>query len=57
MMPLAPGRVSTITCCAKTSVSFAPMRRPTMSGPEPGELSAISLIGRSGYAAAEDFCA
>ena len=47
-MPLAPGRVSTMTCWPQASVNFCPIRRPTMSGPEPGEDSAMMRIGRVG---------
>ena len=51
-MPVAPGRGSTITCCPHASVSLLPTRRPTMSGPEPGELSAMMRIGLTGYSCA-----
>jgi hypothetical protein len=33
-------------------VSLLPIRRPTISGPEPGELSAMMRIGLLGYACA-----
>ena len=47
-IPVAAGRGSTIACCPQASVNFWPIRRPTMSGPEPGEDSAMMRIGRAG---------
>src|SRR6478736_9917403 len=50
-MPLAPGRGSTTTACPHASVSFCPIRRAMMSGPEPGVVVAMMRIGLVGYVA------
>src|SRR4051812_40884504 len=50
MMPLPPGRLSTITGCLTMSVSSVAILRTAMSGPEPGTVATMILIGLVGKA-------
>src|SRR5262245_22710707 len=50
--PFALARLSTITCCLKTSVSFAPVIRARISVVPPGCAGVMKRIGRSGYSPA-----
>ena len=52
MMPLAPGRLSTMTGCPQASVSFCAMARTVMSTPEPAVVGSTMRMGRFGNAAA-----
>src|SRR6185369_12326789 len=50
MMPFAPPRLSTITCCPIVSDIFWAMMRPARSLPPPGNDPMTSRTGRTGYA-------
>src|SRR6185295_4986660 len=49
MMPFAPPRLSTITCCPKLSDIFCTMMRPARSMPPPAKDPITSRMGRVGY--------
>src|SRR4029453_11240478 len=51
--PFALARLSTITCCLKTSVSFTPVIRARISVVPPGCAGVMKRIGRSGYSPAK----
>jgi hypothetical protein len=46
--PLAPGRLSTITCCFQLSVSLAPITRARISDVPPARLAMTKRIGFAG---------
>jgi hypothetical protein len=48
IVPPAPGRFSTITCCFQDSVSFPATYRAVMSGPPPGVKPTSIRIGLFG---------
>src|SRR6266404_3433528 len=48
-MPLAPARLSTMTCCPHASVNLAPIARAMVSFPPPGGNGAINRIDLIGY--------
>src|SRR5947208_10709236 len=50
MLPLAPARLSTITCWPSTAGSAFAMRRVMVSAPPPGELGTMHRIGLTGNA-------
>src|SRR5690606_15872641 len=52
MLPCTPPRLSTITCCLKSSLSRGAMIRDTASVPPPGGAGTIQRIGRLGYVCA-----
>src|SRR5688572_12793786 len=52
MIPLAPPRLSTTTCCPSCSVSFWLTIRARMSGEPPGGEGTMKRIGFVGYACA-----
>src|SRR5512143_2468623 len=52
MLPPAPGRLSTMTCCPHASVSFCPTSRARMSVAPPGGNGTTIRIGLVGYAGA-----
>src|SRR5512145_1049109 len=57
-VPPAPGRLSTITCWPRVSVSFIAIARAVMSGCPPGVKPTTMRIGRFGKLdTASDFCA
>jgi hypothetical protein len=47
MMPPAPARLSTITCCPQLSVNFCAMKRAARSDVLPGE-PVMMRTGRNG---------
>src|SRR5262245_35497845 len=49
MLPPAPPRLSTTTCCPQTSVNFWPSRRAIVSVAAPGGNGTMMRIGRPGY--------
>src|SRR5574341_2682332 len=49
MSPLAPGRLSTTTCCPSASLSFTPMVRASVSVLPPGANGTTNRTGRVGY--------
>ena len=49
MLPPAPLRLSTTTCCFHASVSLCPTRRATSSVGPIGGNGTINRIGRDGY--------
>src|SRR5688572_23518907 len=51
MLPCAPARFSTITCCVHSSPSFTARMRPSASVPPPGGNGTIRRTGLSGYCA------
>ena len=46
-MPLAPGRLSTMTDCPNFSVNFCAKTRATVSGKPPAGLGTTNLMARS----------
>jgi hypothetical protein len=48
MLPFAPARLSTMTCCFHRSLSFCPTVRVAMSTPPPGANGTIARIGLLG---------
>src|SRR5450759_2503449 len=52
MVPPAPGRLSTTTCCFQFSVSFCAMKRAVISGTPPGVKPTTMRIGLPGKPAA-----
>src|SRR5512134_3657376 len=50
MLPLAPGRLSTMNCCFSPSASPCASRRAYKSVPPPGEEGTTSLTERVGHA-------
>src|SRR4051812_46285683 len=50
MLPAAPGRLSTITCCPSLSLSLGVSARAVVSVPPPGAKPTIMRIGFVGYA-------
>src|SRR5687767_15951185 len=60
IVPPAPGRLSTTTCCPRSSESLTDRMRAMMSGWPPEVKPVVRRTGRVGNAAAEsgaDFCA
>src|SRR5688572_30199924 len=53
ILPPAPARLSTTTCCPRSAPSGCATIRETMSTPLPGDEGAMSLIGLVGYACAK----
>ncbi|KAG1388594.1 hypothetical protein G6F59_015885 [Rhizopus arrhizus] len=51
MMPAAPARFSTMTCCPSRAPSLSAISRAAMSVVPPGAAGTIRVIGRSGQAA------
>src|SRR5262249_47619998 len=49
IIPVAPGRLSTITCCFHDSLRFWPTIRETMSVPPPGGKPTIKRMVLVGY--------
>ena len=49
IVPAAPGRLSTMTCCPQRSVSFAATARAVMSVPPPGTKGPMRRTGFVGY--------
>src|SRR6266700_2565850 len=52
MLPPAPGRLSTITCCATRSESFCAIDRAMIWVPPPGGKATTKRIGLAGYGSA-----
>src|SRR5687768_12169510 len=50
MLPLAPARFSTTTCCPSTAGSAFARRRVVVSAPPPGELGTMQRMGFDGKA-------
>src|SRR5688572_7940927 len=56
MLPLAPGRFSTMTCCPSRAASGSPMTRALLSVTPPGAKGTMMRTGLTGYSCAHAGC-